>query len=281
MEKLSWKKDKKKIGDLRKEKEKVELELCKELYKRFSEKPLLQVIQLLAHYAIQDIYAYADATEVSRYLDGCYGFYRLWKVETQKTWEQTARRGKVDYKEMFKIAPLYFGTPIKVDKQRGKVLREILMTIKWESLTWLLDPGDCADILCMYGDFVEKCKENKDNKFKKSKDSFAKAFSGIDLDDLRRKKRKVSKDQEAFFKLFEKEVVDFFKKAKDKKPVGDKEYRARIDRKEKFPKQYQEQRDKLINRGYMISPGVVPGLARYKLRGESSLKQVDKMFGLR
>jgi hypothetical protein len=37
----------------------------------------------------------------------------------------------------------------------------------------------------------------------------------------------------------------------------------------------------LIDRAYLITPGVVPGLARFRLGGESSLKQVDKMFGLR
>lgn len=259
MEEYTWKNARPLIKKWRKEKEKNEIRLAKELFDYFKKEPMRRMLSILSYHAIKELTEKANESELKKFLEETKGKYRFFRRE-----EFLKRAFKENYTE-------------EDDLLRNlKKRRDIFVRILREKRTRNFDPGDHADILCIYGEFVE---EAGDGKYKKSAKYFAPEYKDkkrITHESHRKARRKprVSMD----WKAADGKDVGFFQKGDRKKDeISGKHRRIRAwrdsvgkDQRKAALKEYKP----------MMANGKYPGGALFQLDEASSIKQIDRMFGL-
>jgi hypothetical protein len=169
-----------------------------------------------------------------------------------------------------------------------KKRRDIFVRILKEKRTKNFDPGDHADVLCMYGEFIEEVGKKK---YKKSAKYFApesqkklrikhesyrkqEPYTSFDSYRKARRKPRVSMD----WKDADGQVVEFFKKGdRAEDEITGKHRRIRAFR----TSVGKDQRRALLEKYKpLLAGGKYPGGALFQLDHASSIKQIDRMFGL-
>ncbi len=139
-----------KIKGWQRQKKNNEVQLARKLLEIFEEYPLKNIVQAIAKAAVIDLIDYGDLAELSNYLDGdrC----RFWNNKRQRARDMQ-------------------GTP-RLD-QFQQIYATSIPTKSESDIN--LDASDCADILHIYSEFIEKAGEGK-AKFTKSRAAFAQQF---------------------------------------------------------------------------------------------------------
>ncbi len=258
MEEYTWQNAQGLIREWRKEKEKNEIRLAEKLFDYFKKEPMRRMLSILSYHAIKELTEKANESELKKFLEETKDKYRFFRREELRT-----RAFKENYTEEDDLL------------RNRKKRRDIFVRILKEKRTKNFDPGDHADILCMYGEFIE---EAGDGKYKKSAKYFTPKYKDkkrITHESHRRARRKprVSMD----WKAADGKVVEFFKKGDRKKGISGEHRRIRAWRDSVGKDQ---RRAALEKYDPMMANGKYPGGALFQLDEASSIKQIDRMFGL-
>ena len=139
MEEYTWKNARGLIRTWRKEKEKNEIRLAEQLFDYFKEEPMRRMLSIISYHAIKELREKANKSDLKKFLEGTKDKYRFF------------RRAEL-LKRAFKEN--YAGGDDLLTNTKKR--RDIFVRILEEKRTKHFDPGDNADVLCMYGEFVEE-----------------------------------------------------------------------------------------------------------------------------
>jgi hypothetical protein len=258
MEEYTWQNAKGLIRNWRQEKEDNEFRLAEKLFEYFTKEPMRRMLSIISYHAIKELTEEANESDLKKFLEETKDKYRFFRKEEL-------------LKRAFKNYP--GGDDLLTNrKKRSDIFARILK----EKRTKYFDPGDNADILCMYGEFIEEVGKGE---YKKSAKYFTPKYKDkkrITHESHRRARRKprVSKD----WKAADGKVVEFFKKGdREKVKISGKHRRIRAFR-DSLGKD--KRRAALEKYKPMMANGKYPGGALFQLDEASSIKQIDRMFGL-
>ena len=258
MDQYSWNKASGRIRTWRKAKERNEIALAEALFEYYKKEPMRRMLSILSYHAIKELREKANKKNLAVFLEKTKEKYRFFKDD------ELTSRAFHDYKKTDDL--------IKNPKRR----RDIFVKSIDEKRTKRFDPGDDADILCMYGEFIEDVGKDK---YPASKKYFApetKDKKRITHESYRaaRRKPRVSKEWTAA----NGKAVDFFMKGeRDKVKIEGGHKRIRAFREDKDRDVRKEQ---LKAYGPMMGDKSKPGISLFQLDEASSIKQIDRMFGL-
>ena len=192
MDQYSWNMASGLIRKWRKNKERNEIALAEALFEYYKKEPMRRMLSILSYHAIKELREKANKKNLAVFLEKTKEKYRFFKDD------ELTSRAFSDYRKTDDL--------IKNPKRR----RDIFVKSIDEKRTKHFDPGDDADILCMYGEFIEDVGKDK---YPKSKKYFApkvKDKKRITHESYRaaRRRPRVSKDWTAA----DGEAVDFFMK---------------------------------------------------------------------
>lgn len=268
MEEYTWQNARGLIKKWRKEKEDNEIRLAERLFDYFTKEPMRRMLSIISYHAIKELTEEANESELKKFLElkkdpDKYRFFR--REELRK------RAFKENYTEDDDL--------LRDAKRR----RDIFVRILKEKRTKYFDPGDHADILCIYGEFIEAVGEFSAGKpgagnYKKSAKYFTPKYKDkkrITHESHRAARRtpRVSKE----WKAADGKDVGFFKKGEREKGILGEHRRIRAFRDLKGKDQ---RRAVLAEYQPMLAEGKHPGGALFQLDEASSIKQIDRMFGL-
>jgi len=256
MDEYSWENASFPIGTWRTAKTKNEIALAGALFEYYKKEPMRRMLSILSYHAIKELTEKADKKNLAVFLEKTKQKYRFFKDD------ELTNRAFPEYKETDDL--------IRNPKKR----RDIFVKLLGEKRTKFFDPGDDADILCMYGEFIEEVGKGT---YPASKKYFApktKDKKRITHESYRQARRKPRVSEE--WTDADDRAVDFFMKGdRQKEAIGGAHKRIRAFREEKDRDVRKRQ---LQEYGPMM--GDKPGIALFQLDEASSIKQIDRMFGL-
>lgn len=298
---LKWSENAVDIKKLWKRKQDNEFALANELVDYFNEEPLIQMLCILANEALKDLMTGADPNELKEALKG--------KGPSPFLFWQPARIEK-----RIKDAPRDLQPALeKLPWARADARAAVFQGIVANDLAQCFDAADCGDIFCIYGDFVENCKAPRSKDYFKSSKKMPqqlspKTFKKAQPQTQEEKELKpdVKHDEKQPYRLVHEDYrqarrkpriqkdwngaggpIDFFKKPPKGAPkevqdtLSCRDFRIRGTRKEvRGEKDVARKKGQLEGKA-RLAEGVMPGLARFTLDPKSSIRQIDKMFGLK
>ena len=261
MEEYTWQHARGRIKKWREEKVDNEIRLAEKLFEYFKKEPMRRMLSILSYHAIKELIEEANKSELKEFLKlkkdpDKYRFFRRPEL--------LLRAFRENYTEE---------DDLLTNREKR---RDIFVRILKEKRTKHFDPGDNADILCIYGEFVEEVGEGK---YKKSAKYFTPKYKDkkrITHESHRaaRRKPRVSKE----WKDADGKDVGFFKKGDRKKGDILGEHRRIRALRDSVGKD--QRKAHLEQYKPMLADGKHPGGALFQLDEASSIKQIDRMFSL-